>query len=197
MPEIKTNSTFIILFQLERMRNTMRYFILVFAVFLSSGLYAQHCPYDGGNLIAIKLIHHNGRPVKLPGDTMYLVEVENPDAGLCTYSEGLLQKPLLNTTVFFLNEKDRYGLRYGEALTKRLKTMGVIDKADLWVGLSQAERYCMIKSGTSFDSKRRKFVVRYKNGKKTVDVPVPDEAIRSLCVSSKDFTDFKPIVIEL
>ena len=174
----------------------MRQLLFIIAISFSLSTYAQHCPWDGGTLIAVKLVNKKGQTVNLTKDTVYLVEVENNDAALCSYAEGLLKKPLYNTTDFF-TIGNRYGHNYGEALRKRLKQMGVIDKSNLLISLNQAERSCMIKKDSDFSFKTRKFVIIYESGKQKVTVPVPPEAIRSLCTSSKDFVDFAPILVKV
>jgi hypothetical protein len=175
----------------------MRYFILLFTVMLSVGLCAQHCPYDGATMIAVKLLDEKGQMLNTSKDTIYLMEIDNPEAGSCSYAEGLLKKPLLTTTEFFIKGNEKYGPNFGETLKKRLKAMGVIDKVNLLVGLNQAERDCMIKKDKDFEYRRRKFVIIYNAGNKKISIPVPPEAIRSLCMDSKDFIDFKPLVIKL
>lgn len=175
----------------------MRLLIFVITILFSINTYAQHCPWDGGNLIAVKLVNKKGQPINLTKDTVYLVEIENPDASLCTYAEGLLKRPFFNTTEFFTTG-NRYGNNYGEPLKKRLKEMGVIDKSNLLVNLNQAEESCMIKKGSDFSYKKRKFVIVYESGKQKVRVSVPPEAIRSLCTNaSKDYVNFAPIVLRV
>jgi hypothetical protein len=65
------------------------------------------------------------------------------------------------------------------------------------VGLNQAERTCMMKKGNEFEYRTRKFVITYNAGNKKISVPVPDDAIRSICTDSKDFINFKPLLIKL
>ncbi len=174
----------------------MRYLFFIIATLFSLNMCAQHCPWDGGTLISVKLVTKYGRPWNLTKDTAYLLEVENPDASMCSYAEGLLKKPLFNTTTFFTTG-NRYGPNYGETLRKRLKGMGVIDKSNLLVSLNQAEKSCMIKKDGDFTYKDRKFVIICESGKHKVSVPVPPAAIRSLCTSSKDFLNFEPIVVRV
>ncbi len=174
----------------------MRQVLFIVTILFSVNIYAQHCPWDGGTLIAVKLVTKKGKPLNLTKDTVYLVEIENPDAALCTYAEGPLKKPMFNTTEFFTTG-NRYGHNYGEPLKKRLNDMGVIDKSNLLVSLNQAEKSCMIKKDGDFSYKDRKFVIVYESGKQKVSIPVPPKAIRSLCTSSKDFVDFTPIVVRV
>lgn len=175
----------------------MRYLFLLFSVISFADLYAQHCPYDGATLVAVKFVGINGLPVDPAKDTVYLAEVENPEAALCSYAAGLLKIPLLNTEAYFAGRKEKYGAGYNENLKTRLKNLGVTEKANLFVSLNQAERTCMIKKDGDFEYRQRKFVITYSAGKKKISIPVPDDAIRSLCTSSKDFINFKPLLIKL
>ena len=174
----------------------MRALILIIVIFFSIKASAQHCAWDGGTLIAVKLVYKNGQPINITKDTAYLLEIDNPDASMCSYSEGLLKKSFYNTTDLFTTG-NKYGPNYGDALKKRLQGMGVIDKSNLLVVLGQAEKSCMIKKDGDFTYKARKFVIVYQKGKQKIVVPVPPEAERSLCTSSKDFVNFAPIVVKV
>jgi hypothetical protein len=175
----------------------MRQILFIITILFSLNVTAQHCPWDGGSLIAVKLVNKKGQSINFTSDVATLMEIENPDTSLCTYAEGLLKKPLLNTTEFFTTG-NRFGYNYGEPLRKRLKDMGVIDKSNLLVCLNQAETSCMIKKDGDFTYKTRKFVIVYRKGKQMTRVPVPPEAIRSLCTNNtKDFVGFEPIVVKV
>src|SRR5690349_15510928 len=100
---------------------------LLLAVLLTSTLSAQHCPFDGARLIAVKLVNAKGKQLSPKGYTVWLVEVDNPIADSCTYAIGLLKKKLLDKSDFF-KECDTVYHSYSKALKDRLKEKGVVDK---------------------------------------------------------------------
>ena len=68
--------------------------------------------------------------------------------------------------------------------------------------LNQAEHTCTLigKSETVYTNyiyKERNFVISYFNDGQEIQVPVPDNAIRSLCTATKGLENFKPIVVQL
>ncbi len=157
-PACLINTDFYI-FITDHKANNMRYVILFFAVMLSINLHAQHCPYDGTTLVVVKLVDQKGKPVNPPKDTLYLVEIENPQAALCSYAEGLLKIPLLASDTYFEKHGQTSGANYGNELKKRLKDLGVINNANLLVSLNQAEKDCMMKKEGDYEYRKRKFVI--------------------------------------
>ncbi len=82
---------------------TAKYFILLLATLLSLTLHAQHCPYDGSNIVIVKLVDAKGNTVNTKNYSAWLKEVDNPLADSCTYATGLLKLPLLDKADFFIH----------------------------------------------------------------------------------------------
>ena len=174
----------------------MKYGMFLFINLFAVTVFAQHCPYDGGSLIAIKLVNEKGKMITLK-DAVYLVEIDNPVADSCTYAQGLLKKTLLSVKDYFLECDERYRQYYSDALKKRLKAKGIIGTANMMVSINQAETNCMIKNNNDFDYRERKFVVSVYYNKKEHRVAVPQNAVRSLCTATNALDNFKPVVVQL
>ena len=69
----------------------MRCFIFLFTVMMYNNLYAQHCPYDGTHLIAIKVVDKKGNMLENVNNFFYLMEVDNSMADSCTSAAGLVK----------------------------------------------------------------------------------------------------------
>lgn len=197
MHHIKTNIIFNSCSLSKIKDKCMRYFILLFVVILSGNIYGQHCPYDGSNLIAIKLVDQKGHMLSIIKDTVYLMEIDNPLAGSCTYAPGLLKIPFQDTSTFFANCDANYRPVYSNDLKRRLKELGITGKANLLLKIGQAERYCMIKDNNDFAFQDRKFAIVLYHNNKQVQVPVPAKDIRSLCTGSKDLLNFTALVVKM
>jgi len=78
----------------------MRCFIFLFAAMLSINLNAQHCPYDGTYLLAIKIVDKHGKMLTDINTVFYLLEVDNPMADSCTSAAGLVIKQFLTSDAF-------------------------------------------------------------------------------------------------
>lgn len=181
----------------------MKYFIILTALMLSFQLHAQHCPYDGSHLIALKLVDQKGQLVAAGKTAFYLKEINNPDADSCTSSAGLIKKQFLSTKSYKANsETKQKGTSLRTKIILRLTAAGVFDSANMVLTLNQAEHTCTLigKSETVYTNyiyKERSFVISYFNDGQEIQVPVPDNAIRSLCTATKGLENFKPIVVQL
>lgn len=165
--------------------------------------HAQHCPFDGAHLIAIKVVNKQGKMIDPANTVFYLVEVDNPRADSCQHAAGLLTKPMHETAIFMADCDERYGRNgYGQQLKTRLTQAGVFANANRFANLNQAENTCMIigKSETVYTNYiylQRKFVIVYKIGDKEGQVPVPNEQIFPLCTATHSLKKFKPVIIML
>lgn len=168
---------------------------LLLAVLLTATLSAQHCPFDGARLIAVKLVNAKGKQLNPKSYTVWLVEVDNPDAGSCTYAEGLLKKRLLDKNDFF-KECDTVYHSYSKTLKDRLKEKGVVDKANLFIKINQPETNCMIKNGNDFTYRKRKFIIEAGYKGKTIETPVPEDAVASLCTANEKLDGLMPVVVK-
>ena len=157
---------------------------------------AQHCPFDGTTLVAVKFIGKDGKVMRWDKDSVYLIEVENSDAAKCTYATENIKKPLINATAFEKYYSNTGNEAYKKAIKKRLEGIKVWNDSIYIITLNQAERSCMIKKDNDFTYKSRKFAISYFNGKKQSQFSVPGNAIQSLCTNN-DLKNFMPIEIKL
>lgn len=182
----------------------MRSFLLL-PVFLlySAIILAQHCPFDGYHLIAVKVVDQKGKLITDFKTTFYLVEVDNPMADSCTSAAGLIRKPLIPKDTFIAacnSQFDRNG--YNRKLYDRLTKAGVFANANMIVNLNQAENTCTLigKSETVYTNyiyRQRKFVIVYSINNKEIRQDIPDDVIYSLCTAAKEIDHFKPVIIKL
>ncbi len=181
----------------------MRCFIFLFTVMLCANLHAQHCPYDGTHLVAIKVVDKKGNMLTDVNTFFYLMEVDNLMADSCTSAAGLVKKQFLNSDAFYA-EMDRKFNRngYNKGLNNRLKDAGVFANANMMLTLNQAENTCTLigKSETVYTNyiyRQRKFVIAYTlNGKETRHL-LPAGFISVLCTNNKDLKNFKTVTIRL
>jgi len=164
---------------------------------------AQHCPYDGTHLIAIKVVDKEAKMLTDINTDFYLVEVDNPMADSCKHAAGLLKKKFLNSNDFMADYHQRFNRNgYNKALDNRLKDAGVFVKANMMLTLNQTENTCMLigKSETVYTNyiyRQRKFEVVYAINGKEIRQPLPTDFIYSLCTANKDLQNFKTITITL
>ena len=181
----------------------MRYFILFFAFISSDNLYAQHCPYDGTHMIAIKVVDKHGKMLTDFNTVFYLQEVDNPMADSCSYSKGLLKKQFLNSKGFIAECDEKFNRNgYNKELNNRLKNAGVFTNANMMLTLNQAENTCTLigKSETVYTNyiyRQRKFVIAYAINGKEISHPLPPDYIYSLCTNNKELKNFKTVTIRL
>ncbi|MBL0145802.1 MAG: hypothetical protein IPP48_08605 [Chitinophagaceae bacterium] len=181
----------------------MKYVVLLIAFSICKVSAAQHCPYDGSYLIAVKLVDKKGNMINTENINFYLQEVDNKLADSCTSAAGTIKKQLLTTSNYIkeCNERwDRNG--YNKKLIDRLTKAHVFLNNNRFVYINQGEHTCTLigKSETVYTNyiyTKRKFVINYTVNKKEVSIKVPPAAIYSLCTNSKDLQNFKPIVIKL
>jgi hypothetical protein len=181
----------------------MRYFLLLFAVICSVDLYAQHCPYDGTYLVAIKVVDKNGKMLTNINTVFYLLEVDNSMADSCTFAAGLVKKQFLNSKAFTAACDEKFNRNgYNSELNNRLKNAGVFANANMMLSLNQAENTCTLigKSETVYTNyiyQQRKFVIAYTNNGKEIREPLPNGFIYSLCTNNQDLKNFKTLTIHL
>ena len=175
----------------------MRKFIFIFVLFSCQYIYAQHCPYDGSDLVAVKIIDEKGFTVDLQNNTLFLEEIISKETDSCSYKPGQIRKTLLNKENFQADCDNRFSEPNSHVLNNRLKKMGIMDKAGWLISLNQAGHYCMINNNGNINYTKRKFEIVYLISKKEIRFPVQPEDIKSLCTGSKDLVNFKPIVIQV
>ncbi|MBK8522042.1 MAG: hypothetical protein IPL54_14635 [Chitinophagaceae bacterium] len=180
-----------------------RCFIFLSAVMLCTNIYAQHCPYDGTYLIAIKVVDEKGNLPTNVNTVFYLQEVDNPMADSCTSGAGLVKTQFLNSDDF-IAEMDRKFNRngYSKGLNNRLNDAGVFANANMMLTLNHAENTCTLigKSETVYTNyiyRQRKFVIAYTVNGTEIRHPLPDGYISALCTNNRDLKSFKTVTIRL
>ena len=180
----------------------MRCLIFIFMVMLCINLNAQHCPYDGTHLIAIKVVDKKGNTLTEVNTVFYLLEVDNPVADSCTSAAGLVNRQFLNRDAFIAEIDSRFNRNgYNKQLNNRLKDAGVFVKSNMMLIINQAENTCTLIGNsktvyTNYIYRQRKFVITYTINGKEIRYPLPDDLIYALCTSSKDLKNFKTITIQ-
>jgi hypothetical protein len=170
---------------------------------LSVNLNAQHCPYDGTHLVAIKVVDNKGKMLTDINTVFYLLEIGNLMADSCTSAAGLVKKQFLNSGAFIAETDERFNRNgYNKELNNRLKTAGVFTNANMMLTLNQAENTCTLigKSETVYTNyiyRQRKFVIAYTVNGKEIRHALPDGFISSLCTSNSDLKNFKTVTIRL
>jgi hypothetical protein len=162
------------------------FFIIPISILLTLSLKAQHCPFDGSNLILIK--------VKNKADTtrFTLKEIDNPKADSCRYAEGLLSMEFKNVDSFYTTN---HWIKDWET---QIEATPVSELGHFYVRLNQATHDCMIPVGNNYRYIKRQFVIEYFNTKnqKLEQMEVPEKSIYNLCKSAKNWGKFKAIEID-
>jgi hypothetical protein len=167
------------------------FFLFTLSIFLTGNLIAQHCPFDGGYLVAVHLTDKNGKPVSTKNLT--LVEINNPVANSCTYAEGLLRKSFLPTKQTL---QTKYAGYWKNGLESEYKGWTLLNAGYYAVGLNMSENSCMIKKDNDFTYRKRQFEIHYLDKGVKQKVKVPREMIYSLCTNGGKWTRIIPIEIK-
>lgn len=178
---------------------------ILFTFFLLAGnsLLAQHCPYDGTHLVAIKVVDKKGKMLTNNSTFFYLLEVDNPMADSCTSAAGLIKRQFLYSDAFVIEINSRFNRnRYNTELNNRLVNAGVFTKANMLLTINQAENTCTLigKSKTVYANyiyQQRKFVIAYTSNGKEIRQPLPNDFIHSLCTNNKNLRNFKTLTVQL
>ena len=171
--------------------------LLLCTTLFTVNLTAQHCPYDGGSMLVIKLTDSKNKVIGNAAGMLSLVEIDNPNAPSCKYAEGMLVKA-------FLPPLDAFMLRYKnqgeEAFRTYCENCSFTKEGYYAVVLNQAENVCMITKPDGSDYERyapRKFEIRYSNGGKEQTMKAPDERIYSMCLGTGEWSRFVPVEFKL
>lgn len=173
----------------------MKYSLLIFSwlILLALQTFAQHCPFDGGNMVAVYVTDKNAKPLTDAPNDLKLVEVDNPVANSCSYAEGLLAKPFLTTKQALQKNYERYWESWIEPEYKNWKLLG---NGYYAIILNQAEENCMIKKDGDFIYRKRKYEIQYQNNGTIQKLKVPEDKIYSLCTEAK-WTRIVPLEIKI
>jgi Rad3-related DNA helicase len=161
------------------------YIIIVLILICYCSAQSQHCPFDGLNIVLIKLNNSSNNMIKFT-----LNESDNPTVNSCTYSNSLIKKVFQPIDSIYVQKK--WVLKYEKKEAVSLKSIG-----DYYVLLNSAELDCMLKNGNNFDIKKRKFTINsISKKKKKRQIEVNATMIYSLCTSENSWQDIKAISIK-
>ena len=156
--------------------------------------FAQHCPFDGAELVVVRLMNSQGKPIAGAKDNLSLREIDNPHPDACTYAEGLLSRPF-STPLDIFKTYDYF--KPSELTDEYCAGCSFLSEGYYAVNLSMGEETCMIKKGQDFDYKPRKFEVLYNRDQSLQKVAVPKDRIYSLCTANGRWSRIKPIDLKL
>jgi hypothetical protein len=168
---------------------------LLFALYLSVAPIshsAQHCPFDGGNMITVYAVDTNGRPARPTDAKLSLVEIGNPEPASCTYADEHFSKNFRPTKQLVQSD---YADHWKTWIEPRYREWTSFDHGYSSVILNQADYNCMIRLNDDFNYRRRKFEIRYRDADGTHRVEVPPERIYSLCTHLGPWTRIIPLKI--
>jgi len=157
-------------------------------------LTAQHCPFDGGWIVVIKLTDANGTIITPADSSLFLTETPNPLADSCTYAVGQLNQPF-GRPEKNLVKKYEGSWEYRAALY--LEECTFKEPGHLVVVLNQAQRRCMVERNNEFTYLDRHFEIRQKtnNGTKLLATVSPDK-IYPLCTANGKWSRIKAIELK-
>lgn len=154
---------------------------------------AQHCPFDGGNMIVVYVTDKTGKPVSDASQNLKLVEINNPVADSCSYAKGILQKKFLPTKEYLQGHYKNYWTRWIEP---NYKDWQFYNAGFYALTLNQAEESCMIKNEGDFKYRKREFEIKYQQNERIQTIKVPKDRIYSLCTDAGEWTRIIPINIK-
>ncbi len=168
--------------------------VFIAALLFATQLSAQHCPFDGGHIVVIKLTDAHGNVITLPDSTLFLTEIPNPLADSCTYAEGQLNRPF-DRPEKNLVKKYQASWEYRAALY--LEDCVFKEPGYFVVVLNQAQRRCIVERNNEFTYLDRHFEIRQqtKNGTKLL-ATVPMDKIYPLCTANGKWSRIKAIEIQ-
>ena len=168
--------------------------VFIAALLFATQLSAQHCPFDGGHIVVIKLTDANGNVITTADSTLFLTETPNLLADSCTYAEGQLNRPF-DRPEKNLVKKYQGSWEYRAALY--LEDCVFKEPGYFVVVLNQAQRRCMVERNNEFTYLDRHFEIRQqtKSGTKLL-ATVPMDKIYPLCTANGKWSRIKAIEIQ-
>lgn len=176
------------------MKNTIKLAIFTLILTFSVSLaFSQHCPFDGGHMIAVHLTDADGKPIPIIAKNLTLVEINNPVADSCSYAKGLLEKDFVPTKQELETRYENYWERW---IKTDYKDWNLLNEGYYVAILSQAEESCMIKKDGDFKYSTREFEIKLEGIGLLQTIEVKEEDIYGLCTSGGSWTRIKPIEIK-
>lgn len=156
--------------------------------------YAQHCPFDGGEVIVVRLKDKTGKPVNDSSFRITLVENHNSYADSCTYASGLLQVAFTSIEKGWI---ERYANSWKNTATHLLKETDIkTEQGYRAVVLNQAQADCMIKNGNDFIYRERNYTIQVSRANDILQtIAVQPDRKYKLCTSAGKWSRIKPIAI--
>ena len=154
---------------------------------------AQHCPFDGGNMIVVHLTDAKGKPVTDISQKLTLVEINNPVAKSCSYAEGLLIKQFLPTRQKLQTHYERY---WESWIKPDYEDRNFFNNGYYAVILNMSEKSCVLKKDNDLEYRKREFEIRLDGFGKLPPVKVEKENIYNLCTDGENWKRIKSIEIE-
>ena len=158
---------------------------------------AQHCPYDGGNMVVVKLTDAKGRVITDGANDLSLHEIDNPVAKTCAFASGLLDLSFKSPIDAFLLEYENQGTKSFERYCEGCSFKGPGFYA---VILGQAEQQCMIPTADGHGYERyipRKFEVRYSSNGTVQTMIVPKDRIYGMCTNYGKWSRMEPVTFQI
>ena len=155
---------------------------LIIFGFLPSFGSAQHCPFDGANLIVVRVTDKKGKPIK--NAKISLREIDNSDSESCSFTKGLVNKPFKPVRIVLDNL-----YKSSNIANQYCEDCNFLGAGFYAVSLNMSEARCMIKAESGYKSVKRKFKISYGKQKILVD----ESDIHPLCLNAGKWSRIVPI----
>lgn len=160
---------------------------------LTGGVFSQHCPFDGGEMLVVELVDHKGEPMFGASMDLTLAETDNPKADECKYSPGLVKRE-------FRSPIEAYLTRYRQStdLFADLCRECTFNKDGFYaVVIGQGERTCFAEGEDGVSTDRpRSYELRYSREGTEQKMKVERKDFFSMCTDGK-WSRFRPLRFQI
>lgn len=157
---------------------------------ISSTAFAQHCKWDGGNVLVVSLKDKFGVPIIGAESQLKLKEIDNADPTRCSYAETLIEKDFAAADTFF---RSLYKYRFDSWMLENCKDCNVQDAGNYAALINMAEENCLVKKEGINRPELRKYVVEYSGLTPTVQIAIDPSDFQSTCVGNDEWKPAKPL----
>jgi hypothetical protein len=166
----------------------MKTIILLLSIILILPAYtnAQHCKFDGQNVMVIKIENTNGKPKSLAGFGAKLKNVNDSATVLC---ESYSTKWFDTCKNILLNTEDKIWNSYAQKYSS-LKLFKI--KECYAIILSDAELACLLGANNAFQ-----IAFKHRFRERSIIFTATKKDVYPLCSSYGEWADIKPFVIKL
>jgi hypothetical protein len=171
----------------------MHYLLFLLPLFMTTVVKdaAQHCPFDGSNMVVLKLINTKGKPLPTHDKEIILYEKENPKADSCTYAQGQLAITFGNLNKALIHKYENSWVTWAKRMTKGCDFM---KPGHIAVVLNMAQSTCMVNNHNQYVYYKRAFEIAVKkNGATIKTIPVDESKLYNLCTSAGSWHRITPI----